>query len=79
MPVPAPQEEAKKGPVEVIGGANVLKFDDPNEMAKLAEWVGGKRVRLEKQYRMTEDGFKRAVWMEKCGDKGPLFHFIESD
>jgi hypothetical protein len=48
-------------------------------MAKVAEWVGGKRIRLEKQYRMTEDGFKRAVWKEKCGDKGPLLHVIESD
>jgi hypothetical protein len=48
-------------------------------MAKVAEWVGGKRIRLEKQYRMTEDGFKRAVWMEKCGNKGPLLHVIESD
>jgi hypothetical protein len=28
---------------------------------------------------MTEDGFKRAVWIEKCGYKGPLLHFIESD
>jgi hypothetical protein len=48
-------------------------------MAKVAEWVGGKRIRLEKQYRMTEDGFKRAVWNEKCGDKGLLLHVIESD
>ena len=48
-------------------------------MAKVAEWVGGKRIRLEKQYRMTEDGFKRAVWKEKCGDKGPLLHVLESD
>jgi hypothetical protein len=48
-------------------------------MAKVAEWVGGKRIRLEKQYRMTEDGFKRAVWKEKCGDKGPLLHVFESD
>jgi len=79
LPVPVNQEEVKKGPVEVIGGANVLKVDDPNEMAKVAEWVGGKRVRLEKQYRMSEDGFKRAVWIEKCGMKGPLLHVIESD
>jgi hypothetical protein len=79
LQVPAQQEEAKKGPVEVIGGANVLKVDDPNEMAKVAEWVGGKRIRLEKQYRMTEDSFKRAVWKEKCGDKGPLLHVLESD
>jgi hypothetical protein len=48
LPVPAQQLEEKKGPVEVIGGANVLKVDDPNEMAKVAEWVGGKRIRLEK-------------------------------
>ena len=48
MPVPAQKEEAKKSSVEVIGGANVLKVDDPNEMAKVAEWVGGKRIRLEK-------------------------------
>jgi hypothetical protein len=51
------QEEEKKGPIEVVGGANILKVDDPNEMVKVAEWVGGKRIRLEKQYRMTEDGF----------------------
>ena len=79
MPKPAQQEEAKKGPVDVIGGARILKVNDPNEMAKVAEWVGGKRIRLEKQYRMTEDGFKRSVWMEKCGMKGPLLHVIESD
>jgi len=48
-------------------------------MAKVAEWVGGKRIRLQKEYRMTEDGFKRAVWKEKCGGKGPLLHVIESD
>ena len=79
LPKPAQQEEAKKGPVDVIGGARILKVNDPNEMGKIAEWVGGKRVRLEKQYRMSEDGFKRAVWMEKCGMKGPLLHVIESD
>jgi hypothetical protein len=79
LPVPPQQEEAKKGTVEVIGGAKVLKVDDPNEMAKVGEWVGGKQIRLEKQYRMTEDGFKRAVWKEKCGDKGPLLHVFESD
>ena len=28
---------------------------------------------------MSEDGFKRAVWKEKCGNKGPLLHVIESD
>ena len=78
MLVPANQEEVKKGPFEVIGGANVLKVDDPNEMAKVAEWVGGKRIRLEKQYRITEDGFNRAVWMEKCGNKGSILHVIES-
>jgi hypothetical protein len=76
--VPANQEEVNKGPVKVIGEANVLKVDDPNEMTKVAEWVGGKRIRLEKQYWMTEDGFKRAIWNEKCGDKGPLLHVIES-
>jgi hypothetical protein len=75
----AQQKKAKKTPVEVIGGANILKVDDPKEMAKVAKWVsGGKRIRLEKQYRMTEDGFKRTVWMEKCGNKGPLLHVIES-
>jgi hypothetical protein len=79
VPIQAQQEEAKKGPIEVVRGANILKVDDPNEMAKVAEWVGGKRIRLEKQYRMTEDGFKRAVWKEKCGEKGPLLHVIESD
>ena len=47
-------------------------------MAKVAEWVGGKRIRLEKQYRMTEDGFKRIVWLGKCSNKGPLLHVIES-
>jgi hypothetical protein len=58
------QKKAKRSPVEVIGGANILKVDDPKEMAKVAKWVsGGKKIRLEKQYRMTEDGFKRAVWM----------------
>ena len=79
MQVPVQQEEEKKSPIEVIGGANILKLDDPNEIAKVAEWVGGKRIRLQKEYRMTEDGFKRAVWNEKCGDKGPLLHVIESD
>ena len=78
MPVQAQQEEEKKGPIEVVGGANVLKAHDANEMALVAEWVGAKRIRLEKQYRMSEDGFKRAVWKEKCGDKGPLLHVIES-
>ena len=48
-------------------------------MDKIAEWIGGRRVRLEKQYRMTEDGFKRTVWKEKCGDKGPLLHVLESN
>ena len=67
------------GPVEVLGGANVLKVYDPKEMAKVAEWVGGKRMRLQKEYRMTEDGFKKAVWKEKCGGKGPLLHVIESE
>ena len=28
---------------------------------------------------MTEDGFKRAVWKEKCKKKGPLLHVIESN
>ena len=48
-------------------------------MAKVTEWVDRKRTRLEKQYRMSEDGFNRAVWKEKCGNKGPLLHVIESD
>ena len=79
LPKPPQQEDAKKGRVDIIGGAKVIDVKNPKELEMVAEWVGGKRVRLEKQYRMTEDGFKRAIWMEKCGMKGPLLHVIETD
>jgi hypothetical protein len=49
------------------------------DLPVIETWFNGKKVRLERVYRATEDGFNGNSYHAKCNDKSPLMTVIESE
>jgi hypothetical protein len=48
-------------------------------MALIESWFNGKKIKLEKLYRATEDGFNGGAYHDKCNGIYPILNLVESE
>ena len=48
-------------------------------MALIESWFNGKKIKLEKLYRATEDGFNGTAYHAKCNNLCHIFNVVESE
>ena len=48
-------------------------------MALIESWFNGKKIKLEKLYRATEDGFNGTAYNAKCKNLCHILSFAESE
>jgi hypothetical protein len=49
------------------------------DLPVIETWFKGKKVRLERIYRATEDGFNGNAYHAKCNNNSPLMTIIQSE
>ena len=54
-------------------------IDVKNEFAVIESWFNGKKIKLEKLYRATEDGFNGNAYHAKCNGIPHILNFVESE
>jgi hypothetical protein len=50
-----------------------------NELAVIESWFNGKKIKLEKLYRASEDGFNGNAYHAKCNGIPHILNFVESE
>ena len=72
-PEPIPEPILPKKPA-----IDTKLIDLEKELPKLEEWFDGKKLKLEKIYRGSEDGFLAENFHNLCDGKGPTLTVVES-
>ena len=54
-------------------------IDVRNEFALIESWFDSKKIKLEKLYRATEDGFNGTVYHAKCNGIPHILNVVESE
>ncbi len=49
------------------------------EFAAIESWFPGKKIKLEKLYRASEDGFTGDAYHGKCNNQSPILNVVESE
>ncbi len=49
------------------------------EWTVIQSWFPGKKIKLEKIYRATEDGFTGTAYHAKCNNQTPILNVVESE
>jgi hypothetical protein len=54
-------------------------IDVKNEFAVIESWFNGKKIKLEKLYRATENGFNGTAYHAKCNNIPHILNVVESE
>ena len=54
-------------------------IDLRTEFDLIQSWFNGKKIKLEKLYRATEDGFNGTAYHAKCNNKENILNVVESE